>query len=205
MNSRPASPIKSRSHTPLPTKVLKLDVDSSKYQASRAIGPGFHIYHDPPSAVVPRNGSTAQELVHDDKENILQPKIMGLVQQNYTHRRPLGPLSIRKYPGYVTAAELLRRGRQRLTTVYQPKNATNGSGSMHKFNGLPSFVTPPRNSLDKILHRSGTLQDVDVDEIEQMLLRKLREVTQRKRAMSVGANRGKIHLVRKPQVNISSN
>lgn len=212
LNSRTSSPLKSRSQTPqktLLTKTHRTDADSA--QKSNRIGPGFHIYHDPPtetSSSSPCSCSTAQDLVNDDKENILQPKIMGLKQNNYTYRRPLANLSIQKYPGYVSAVGQLRHGRLKLTTLYHPKNFQNASGSLHKFNDLPSYVTPPRNSLAKILHRSGTgalADDEEVDELEQMLLTKLRETLRRKRSMSVGKNRGKIHLVTKPKFEIRQN
>lgn len=205
LNSR-TSPLKSRSQTPqqtLPAKAHKLDSDATK--RSNRTGPGFHIYHDPPAdSLSPLQNSTAQDLVNDDKENILQPKIMGLKQRGYASRRPLANLSIQKYPGYVSTVGQLRHGRLKLTTVYQPKNVQKASGSSHRFNELPSFVTPPRNSLPKILHRSGTgmADDEDVDELEQMLLAKLREAIRRKRSMSVGMNRGKIHLVTKPKFEI---
>lgn len=142
--------------------------------------------------------------MNDDKENILQPKVMGLIQLNYTHRRPLANLSIQKFPGYLSSHSQLRRGRQRLTTLYQPQNAQNTSGSLQKFNTLPSFITPPRNSLNKILHRSGTgATDEEADEVEKFLITKLREIARRKRALSVGANRGKLHLVKKAQFKIN--
>lgn len=209
LNSKPTSPLKSRSHTPLlllPSKGIKLglDLNLSKSQ-SKPAGPGFQIYHDPQSNVVsPIKSSPADDLVNDDKENILQPKVMGLAQQNYKYRRSLANLSIQKFPGYLTSHSQLRRGRQRLTTLYQPQNAQNANGSLQKFNDLPSFITPPRNSLNKILHRSGTgATDEEADEVEKYLLTKLKEVARRKRALSVGANRGKLHLVKKVQFQIN--
>lgn len=209
LNSRPTSPLKSRSQTPLlllPSKSIKLGLDLSLSKSqSKATGPGFQIFHDPPSnAVSSTKSCPAEDLANDDKENILQPKVMGLIQQNYTHRRPLANLSIQKFPGYLNSHSQLRRGRQRLSTLYQPQNAQNVSGSLQKFNNIPSFVTPPRNSLNKILHRSGIgATDEEADEVERFLIVKLKEVARRKRALSVGANRGKLHLVKKNQFQIN--
>lgn len=202
LNSRPASPTKQHtSQQLLPLKSVRAD----RRSVSKIPGPGFHIYHDPPSSKSPTLSGAAQDVLNDDKENILQPKVMGLLQHNYTHRRPLAPLSIQKFPGYASSVGQLRRGRQRLTTIYQPKNFQNESRSVHKFSTLPSFVTPPRNSLTRILHRSGSnAGDDEVDDLEQMLIAKLKEVARRKRAMSVGANRGKQHLIRKVNFTINA-
>ena len=211
LNSRSTPSLKSRSHTPqqtLPSESLKTEFDGQKVVQYAGVGPSFQIYHDPPSNKAPAlNAFTGPPEIHDDKENILRPKVMGLAQLKYPYRAPLKNLSIHKYPGYLSSVDLLRRGRHRLVALYQPKNSQNASGSLHRFNSLPSFVTPPRNTLKKILHRSGTNQladDDDTDDLETMLLAKLREVARRKRAMSVGANRGKIHLVRQNACKIST-
>lgn len=208
-NSRPALPTKPTSiqntpvklsHTPVLRKPLlgKTRSPQAKSPRRRELdSPGFQIYEDKPGDYEKYHAhSPLSPGVHDDKENILQPKILALPQTSYTHRRPLADLSPAAFPGYCLAASSFLRRPVRLTEVYQPASYDNESRSAHKFNGLPSFVTPPRNAMAKILHRLQMAGD-DVDELELRLLAKLRDVARRKRAMSVGKNHGKLHLVRK--------
>lgn len=188
-NSRAASPAKLGLSTPaklrLPVKLPRLALSLSVKHSLLA----FHIYEDSSEehALHHKRGGAAD--VHDDKENVLQPKV--LAQQPRTMpRRPLANLSIADYPGYVTSVLLLRRGPVRLHTVYQPANYNNEAGLVHKFNGLPSYITPPRNAMKQILYRTG---DGD-DDVERRLVAKLAAL-RRKRAMSVGVNKAKAPLV----------
>lgn len=200
-NSRSASPAKSGPLTPakrLPVKLPKLNftLTPSKQQ------PLFTIYEDKPEErALYHKATDSSDDVQDDKENILQPKVMALPQAGYTHRQPLANLSIAEFAGYVSCAGLLRKGSTRLHRLYQPKNYTNESRTTHKYNGLPSYITPPRNAMAQILHRSAN----EEDDLERRLIAKLREVMRRKRAMSVGVNKGKAHLVTKNTFKIFTN
>lgn len=209
-NSRSSSPNKSKSSTParnpfyqvLPVKLPKLSVSMTPSRQMKQ--PGFQIYEDKPEehAKYHKRQLHDAEEVSDDKENILQPKGKSLSQVPRTHRKPLSNLSISEFPGYLASDALFGSGPQKLGHVYQPKNYNNESRTVHKFNQLPSFITPPRNAMKKILYLTMEGED---DDVEHRLVAKLREVMRRKRSMSVGINKGKAHLIAKNKFKILSN
>lgn len=211
LNSATPSPEKSASNSPfsrnnpfqsLPVKLSRTLLDLSQRKSTP--GPNFTIYEDTPEEQQKFRGT--HNSVHvsansDDKENVLKPKKIGLKQSAYTHRKPLGNLSIDKFPGYIHGRTSLTRGPIRLTEMYYPSTQNNEAQTLHKFNRLPSYITPPRNALNKILYRSNC----DDDEVERKLVAKLMDVSRRKRLMSVGVNKGKAHLVTKNKFKIMSN
>ncbi|OBA24216.1 hypothetical protein METBIDRAFT_30543 [Metschnikowia bicuspidata var. bicuspidata NRRL YB-4993] len=213
LNSRSPSPLKNRPSTPAKAqaqtmrKLPKLGVNLTPRRKQESAG--FQIYEDKPeeyelyhkSRASPSNDGVE---LHDDKENILQPKVLSLDQNLYTHRRPLANLDIRKFTGSaVTLGQVLRRPMQ-LTQLYQPTNYNNESKTTHKFSPLPSFVTPPRNAMRQILHRTHD-SIAEEDDLELRLIAKLQDLARRKRAMSVGVNKGKEHLVQKPRFQVYTN
>lgn len=164
---------------------------------SRKKALAFTIYEDrPEERALYHKNSLDDNMSFDDKENILQPKVLALPQASYTHRRPLGNLNISEFQGHLSARGQFECGPVKLQELYQPKNFDNESRSVHKFNRLPSYVTPPRNTLNKILYR--TLNEDD--EVECRLVAKSKKV--RNRSMSVGVNKGKAHLVSKNKFKI---
>ena len=208
-NSRASSPLKSRPSTPAKAqaqtmrKLPKLEVNLTPRRIQTLAG--FLIYEDKPEEyeLYHKSRDTAELDTHnDDKENILQPKVLALAQSSHGYRRPLANLDIRQFCGSaVTSGQILRLPLE-LTQLYQPANYNNESNTAHKFSALPSFVTPPRNAMKQILHRSEACED---DEMELRLLAKLQAVERRKRAMSVGVNKGKKHLVQKSRFEIHTN
>lgn len=208
-NSRSPSPNKSKSATParnpfyqaLPVKLPKLGFSMTPSRQSAVLG--FSIYEDKPEEHAKYHHHLSQdaEAVNDDKENILQPKGKTLSHTPRSHRQPLANLSIAEYPGYLASDALVGHGHQRLHHVYQPKNYNNEARTVHKFNQLPSFITPPRNAMKKILYLSV---DVEDDDVERRLVAKLRDMMKRKRSMSVGINRGKAHLIAKNKFKVLS-
>lgn len=218
--SRPLSPIRdsfinSRSSSPnkakpfgknpflqtLPVKLPKLGMTLTPSRKSSS--PGFSIYEDKPEEHAKYHDMLSQdaETMHDDKENILQPKVMALKQNSRTHRTPLANLSIADYPGYLVSDVLFGPKERKLQHLYQPKNYNNESRTVHKFNHLPSFITPPRNAMKKILYLT---MDTEDDDMERRLVAKLKEVMRRKRSMSVGVNKGKAHLIAKNKFKVLS-
>lgn len=187
-------------------KLPKLGVNLTPCKKQGIVG--FQIYEDKPEEYELYHKSrdeTDTGLLNDDKENILQPKVLSLQQANYTHRRPLANLDIRKFHGSTISMGQVLRLPLELTQLYQPANYNNESKTAHKFSSLPSFVTPPRNAMKQILHRSlGDNGDED-DDLELRLIAKLQQVARRKRAMSVGVNKGKQHLVQKPRFQVYTN
>ncbi|QFZ28556.1 hypothetical protein EJF18_40599 [Clavispora lusitaniae] len=215
-NSRSHSPQKL---TPSPTKAtnpfqatptriprlgFNMDRPGRKNSPSASSKPAFSIYEDTPEEHFKYHNASPlkDEICHDDKENVLQPKVMALKQSNYSFRRPLSNLSISQFPGYMSARGQLQLGPVQLKEMYQPKHYTNESRSVHKFNRLPSYITPPRNSLRKILYRSTEVED---DDVELRLIAKQNDYIRRKRSMSVGINKGKVHLVAKNKFKIMAN
>lgn len=199
-NSRSASP-KSRSpsrNSLLPVKLPKLGY---RLTPSRVQAPAFAIYEDKPEEYAKYHLGVAQDanVLHDDKENVLQPK-GAAASVPRTHRMVLGNLSIGDFPGHVACDGNGGKPSQ-LHTLYQPQNYNNELRSVHKFNHLPSFITPPRDAMRKILYLSTTNED---DDVEKRLVAKLCEIMKRKRSMSVGMNRGKAHLVTKNKFKILS-
>lgn len=160
---------------------------------SRTKALGFTIYEDNAEEHALYHKGDATEELHDDKENILQPKVLALKQSTYTHRKPLSNLSIREYPGHLSSVGMLERHPIKLQQLYEPKNYNNESRTTHKFNRLPSYITPPRNTMNRILHRT-----VEDDDVENLLVAK----EGRRRAMSVGVNKGKLHLITKNKFKI---
>lgn len=203
INSRSSSPIKSKSSTParnpfvrsLPVKLPKLGVSLTPSRASSSLG--FTIYEDKPEEHAKHHQTQNADETHDDKENILQPKIMALKQTSMATRSPLANLSISEYPGYLISDSHQRT----LKEVYQPRNYNNESRTVHKFNRLPSYITPPRNAMKKILYLTMSNED---DDVERRLASKHRDIMRRKRSMSVGVNKGKAHLVVKNNFKVLS-
>ncbi|PSK35577.1 hypothetical protein C7M61_004366 [Candidozyma pseudohaemuli] len=191
------SPTKTNPFTALLVRLPKIGVDLTPRKASSL---GFTIYEDSPEEAMRYKVQTS-ELANasDDKENILQPKKME-PKQALRPRKPLGNLNVDDFPGYVSAVGSIRRAPVRLRELYHSKTYNNESKSLHKYNRLPSYITPPRNSLQKILYCGGT----DEDDIERRLTLKLRELARRKRLLSVGFNKGKQHLVTKNLFKIST-
>lgn len=210
INSRSSSPSKSKSpQAPPPNPFLHSLVKlpqlgftmTPKRSGRSSASPSFTIYEDKPEEHAQYHHAEPQdaESAFDDKENILQPKGLASTGGRSGFRAPLAALSIAEYPGYI--ATEARGPARRLQHVYQPKNYNNESRTLHKFNHLPSFITPPRNAMKKILYQSFNAED---DDVERRLVAKLRQLMRRKRAMSVGVNRGKAHLVAKNTFNIVS-
>lgn len=210
INSRSPSPNKSKTSTPrnpfvqtLPVKLPKLGVSLTPSRKSTALG--FTIYEDKPEDHAKYHHTEYTAEVHDDKENILQPKVMALKQTSGLTglrgtRSPLANLSISEYPGYLISDAAFTYQR-RLDQVYQPKHYNNESRSVHKFNRLPSYITPPRNAMKKLLYQTIANED---DDVEKRLAVKLQNLMRRKRAMSVGVNKGKAHLVVKNKFKVAS-
>lgn len=202
LNSRTPSPLKSgqlKRDSPFqsPVKLAKLGV-SLRPKASTSL---FKIYEDTADEHAKHHTSVDNpELIHDDKENILQPK-KAQEPRSKENRVPLGNLSRAEFPGFVVSQNQLGRLPRRLTHLYQPSTYQNEQLSTHKFNGLPSFITPPRNSMKKILHRSNENEE---DEVERLLVKKEHGIYKRKRSMSVGVNKGKHHLITKTRFTISA-
>lgn len=201
--SAPNSPF-SRNNNPfqsLPAKLSKLTVNLTPQKKKPSLG--FTIYEDTPEEQQRYHGSRASNASKesfDDKENILQPKKLPIKQQSYTRRTPLGELNMDEFAGYLHGRGSLTRGPIKLTDKYYPSTQNNERNSLHKFNRLPSYITPPRNALNKILYRTNR----DDDEIERKLVAKLIDVARRKRLMSVGVNKGKSHLITKNKFKIVS-
>ncbi|GEQ72235.1 hypothetical protein JCM33374_g5922 [Metschnikowia sp. JCM 33374] len=213
-NSRSSSPLKPKSATPAKAqaqtlrKLPKLGVNLTP--GKKQTSPGFHIYEDKPEEheLYHKSRDTSDSDasdVNDDKENILQPKVLALAQNNYTHtRRPLANLDIRKFTGSLISMGQVSRRPIELDQLYQPRNYDNESKTAHKFSALPSFVTPPRNATKQILHRSQDSLTED-DDLELRLIAKSQEMARHKRAMSVGVNKGKKHLVQRNRFQIYTN
>ena len=89
---------------------------------------------------------TSNKLNHNDQENVLQPKPMCSRSGN---RSPLKDLSLNSFKGYITSDGVTTQ----LDELYQPINFENEFKSAHKFNNLPSFVTPVKKN--KYLVRSA--------------------------------------------------
>lgn len=197
INSRSSSPLKSKQSTPAkaPARAIrKLPKLGTTLSPSRPAA-GFQIYEDTQEDYeLHHKPCSSESLDSDDKENILQPKIVIGAQANIPRRMPLAPLSAAAFPGYLHALGSVNTRPMRLTELYQPNNTTSESGSTLTFNTLPSFVTPPRNTLNKILHRSDTADEQD--ELELRLMLKNRN-SKRIRSLLVGGNKGKLHLVHK--------
>ncbi|CAH2351298.1 hypothetical protein CLIB1423_03S03114 [[Candida] railenensis] len=92
---------------------------------------------------------------HSDQENILQPSKRGLIRSPSSlsvNRAPLAQLNVHDFPGYITSAfgNGFGSGAHRpmkLTEPWIPPNSNNEQKSLQKFHtGIPSFITPPRNS-----------------------------------------------------------
>ena len=208
LNSRTPSPEKSNSNSPtvktnpfmaLLVRLPKIGVDLAPKKQPSALG--FTIYEDTPEDVMKYQTLSPDHTNEntDDKENILQPKKMPSKQSSYQNRRPLGNLNVDDFPGYISAAGSIRKGPVRLRELYHSRTFNNESKTLHKYNRLPSYITPPRNLLHKILYCGGT----EEDDIERRLNLKLRELARRRRLMSVGFNKGKTHLITKNQFKIS--
>lgn len=202
INSRSSSPTKSNTSTParnpflqtLPVKLPKLGVSLTPRKRPTL---GFTIYEDKPEEYAKHHQTQNSDEIHDDKENILQPKVMALKQTGT--RTPLVDLSILEYPGFLVSETYTHQ--KKLDQVYQPKNYNNESRTVHKYNRLPSYITPPRNAMKKILYQSVPNAD---DDVERRLASKHRDIMRRKRSMSVGVNKGKVHLVAKNNFEILS-
>lgn len=191
------SPVKANPFTALLVRLPKIGVDLTPRKPSSL---GFSIYEDTPEEAAVHRSQTPETFnASDDKENILQPKKMAPAQTRQS-RKILGNLSVDDFPGYVSAFGSIRKAPVRLRELYHSRTYNNESKSLHKYNRLPSYITPPRNSLNKILYCGGT----DEDDIERRLNLKLRELARRKRLMSVGFNKGKQHLVTKNSFKISA-
>lgn len=186
-----------------PNRIPRLGVKLARASAVPSPLKSFSIYEDTPEEHSKFHSAAVldAEVAHDDKENILQPKQMVLFQSSYPSRRPLANLALSDFPGYMHVAGLLQMGPVQLKQVYQPANYANESRSVHKYNRLPSYITPPRNMMRKILHASTEEED---DDVEMRLLAKQNEYIRRKRSMSVGINKGKAHLVAKSKFKILS-
>lgn len=209
LNSRTPSPEKSTSNSPsnkinpfvaLLVRLPRINVDLTPRKLPSSLD--FTIYEDTPEEALRYRSQIPNYAADsaDDKENILQPKKMPSKQSTRPSRKPLDNLSAEEYPGYVTGFGGLRKGPVRLREVFHSKTFINESRTVHKYNRLPSYITPPRNLMKKILYSSGT----DEDDIERRLAIKLRELARRKRLMSVGFNRGKAHLISKNLFKIST-
>lgn len=186
-----------------PNRIPRLGFKLATNSSNSPLKSAFSIYEDTPEEHSKFHSSVSPDIeqAHDDKENVLQPKRMALQQASLPSRRPLANLPLADFPGYVNAMGLLQMGPVQLKQLYQPPNYSNESGSVHKFNHMPSYITPPRNMLRKILHASTEQED---DDVEIRLLAKQKEYMKRKRSMSVGINKGKAHLVAKNKFKILS-
>lgn len=210
INSRSSSPLKSRHSSPSKsnphnlhhTKVPRLDAKTNRnedeFQIYEDSQQEYELYHKPRSTA-----PLSEAEVNDDKENVLQPKGTCRPRGGAAARVPLADLGVLRFPGFLSSRGQLQAVPVQLCDVYQPKHCNNESRTLHKFTGLPSFITPPRGAMTRILHRtlpsSGdepALHD-EPDELERRLVLRLHELLRRKRAMSVGVNSGKAHLVQK--------
>lgn len=170
------SGFKSNRVSPL-RKLAKVSVVTKKKKVSAY--PNFQIWEDPK----PRQDANVEvDNIHQDQENILQPKKISIHRSN---RVPLQPLSINEYPGFISYGSTSAQ----LTQLYQPSNYDNLSKSIHKFTNLPNFVTPPRKT-NRYLVKSN-----EIDELDLHLSRKSNKLHQR--SNSVGKNDLKLNLIKK--------
>ncbi|KAI3402490.2 hypothetical protein KGF56_004731 [Candida oxycetoniae] len=138
-----------------PTKSIVKSASSSpkKSKSSTTSLLGFSIWEDKKavsSTVEMTERPKSNKLNHNDQENILQPKKIKNLRS--FKRKPLGDLSINEYKGFVTCGDDTTMS---LTELYQPMNFDNESRSLHRFDGLPGFVTPSRrNNRNKYLSKS---------------------------------------------------
>ncbi|KAG7661751.1 uncharacterized protein J8A68_004699 [[Candida] subhashii] len=157
-----------------------------------------------------------------DQENILQPK-KHEISRFQAIRKPLAPLSINEFPGFVSFANSSIP--RQLTQLYHPPNFNNEFKSLHKKSNLPSFVTPSRRNRDKYLVVSNRKsldecpfdedEDNDIDETELYLIKKQQQrlsstvrnniIRKHTRSLSVGKNESKLSLIRKNNFTIVSN
>lgn len=164
----------------------------AKVSAKRKItnSPSFQIWEDPTPY---QDTKVDVATIHHDQENILQPKKLAISRSN---RQVLQPLSINKYPGYISYNSTTTH---QLTELYQPPNFNNQNNSLHKFTKLPNFVTPPRK-LNKYLVKSN-----DTDDLELHLLKKSQRLTRKhQRSNSVGKNDLKLNLITKNGFSIAN-
>lgn len=228
------TPLKSRNNSPFNSsvKIPKLNnqniLTPIKKNPAKKPKLGFTIFEDKPSPLnkSPSKSSspttplsqlqTTNRLDHNDQENILQPKVLGLKQFSQPRRAPLSNLCINEFPGYANFIDGNDTSSQ-MTEPYFPSNYKNDSINLHKFNSLPSFVTPPRKNLvhnDKYMYKSDSKEILD-DEAEvqlinkqrQMLLKskhsqKCKQIQPKKRSMSVDKNDLKLPLIKKNDFNI---
>ncbi|KAK6203322.1 uncharacterized protein RJT21DRAFT_26298 [Scheffersomyces amazonensis] len=180
----------------------------------------FTIFEDKPDTTKQQQNKDEEfdisnKLNHNDQENILQPSKQIKSRStpkniNSNYRKPLSNLNINEFPGYIRYANDGNRDTQ-LTDLYQPINFDNEFKSLHKFQSIPSFLTPSRRQAYKYLYFSKSKifeeqvpeeevdDEVDVDDVEAHLL------TKRKRSFSVGSNDSKLGLIRKNNFTIMSN
>ncbi|KAK6466081.1 hypothetical protein DFJ63DRAFT_50870 [Scheffersomyces coipomensis] len=219
----------SSSSSPVPSKKPKLN---------------FTIFEDNP---VSTEDSTVDQqlqeeeitnkLNHNDQENILQPSKQiksRLTPKNVSssYRKPLSNLSINEFPGYITTmngsasiTNASSSSSSQLTELYQPISFNNEFKSLHKFQNIPSYLTPSRRNkfsaaANKFLYYTNNKvfeddndaeaevdDDVEVDEVELHLRNKYNHnhMRKHKRSFSVGTNDSKLNLIKKNNFTILSN
>lgn len=226
-DSNIVSPIKSKSRSssasPLkdsPSKRTRYNGSPIKKSSSLSASPNklqFKIFEDPIVSNATNhfndlavdgkeNIQTLKDLKSNDfneQENILQPKLKYLPQNNDAFRSPLSNLSINDYPGFINFDNFSKP--QQLNEPFIPKNFKNESNSVHKFyNNYPSYISPMKSN-NKFLFKSVESNEFNEDDALEQDLFKKSVLIRRKRSLSLGKNDLKLSLIKKNDFTILSN